>query len=170
MSMGTALLSVKDLFSEREARRKRDREAQERLDRQKEDELSAWKERLDAFDVTDQHKQVIVERIKAAFDRGETQIMFASFPSAFCSDGGRAVANADVPPLNPPTEEEQAKGLIEPAWLATLPKGARPVYEFWERELKPGGFKFTARIINFPGGKVGDVGLFFSWPKDVFDS
>jgi hypothetical protein len=32
--------------------------------------------------------------------------------------------------------------------------------------LKPGGFKFQARIINYPGSMPRDVGLFFSWPKD----
>ena len=35
--------------------------------------------------------------------------------------------------------------------------------------LKPGGFKFAARIINYPDGKPGDVGLFFSWPKSALE-
>ena len=29
--------------------------------------------------------------------------------------------------------------------------------------LKPGGFGFSTRIINYLHGKRGDVGLFFSW-------
>ena len=35
---------------------------------------------------------------------------------------------------------------------------------------KAGGFKFEARIINYPGGVPGDVGLFFSWPKDSLEA
>ena len=45
----------------------------------------------------------------------------------------------------------------------------RQVHDFWKNNLKAGGFKFTARIINYPGGMPGDVGLFFSWPKDSLE-
>ena len=48
----------------------------------------------------------------------------------------------------------------------TLPSGVHQVFDYWKANLKPGGFKFEARIINYPGGMPGDVGLFFSWPKD----
>ena len=58
----------------------------------------------------------------------------------------------------------------EPEWLATLPAGVRQVYDFWKHNLKPGGFNFTARIINYPGGMPGDVGLFFSWPKSAMEA
>jgi hypothetical protein len=53
-----------------------------------------------------------------------------------------------------------------PDWVATLPTGLRPVYDLWQASLKPGGFGFDARIINYPGGMPGDVGLFFTWPKN----
>ena len=49
----------------------------------------------------------------------------------------------------------------------TLPSGVHQVYDFWKANLKPGGFGFAARIINYPGGQPGDVGLFFSWPKSA---
>ena len=32
-------------------------------------------------------------------------------------------------------------------------------------EPQPGGFGHGARILNFPGGMLGDVGLFVSWPQ-----
>jgi len=164
-------LSVMALFSDRDAKRAREREAMEKLERKRDEELAAWKKRLDEFTVTDVHRQLVFDRIKAAFERGENEIMLASFPSSFCTDGGRAIANAYVPPINPPTEEDRAREAREgPAWLATLPKGARPVYEFWQKELKPGGFRLVVRIINFPDGKPGDVGLFFSWPRDALEA
>jgi hypothetical protein len=58
----------------------------------------------------------------------------------------------------------------EPDWLATLPKGARQIYDYWRVHLKPGGFGFIARIIDYPGGMPGDVGLFFTWPKSATGS
>ena len=39
----------------------------------------------------------------------------------------------------------------------------------WKDNLRAGGFKFEARIINYPGGMPGDVGLFFAWPKDSLE-
>jgi len=169
MEVKTGLLTVAALFAEKDERQARERAAQAKLERKKEEELSNWKSRLDAFQVDEQHKRTIVERIKAAFERGESEIMLTSFPSSFCTDGGRAVANADRPPIIPPTAEELKHGRAEPEWLATLPAGAGPVYKFWEEDLKPGGFRFSARIINFPDGKLGDVGLFFSWPKNALE-
>ena len=65
---------------------------------------------------------------------------------------------------------EAAAQADEPEWLATLPAGVHQVYEFWKTNLKPGGFGFSARIINYPGGMPGDVGLFFSWPKSALEA
>ncbi|MBS0561078.1 MAG: hypothetical protein JSR21_13590 [Proteobacteria bacterium] len=158
------MLSVASLFAEREARRERERTADEQLKQKAQEELAAYKKRLDEFLLTDAHIETVLDRIKRAFDRGETELMLVSFPSSFCTDSGRAVANADVPPIN----KAAAPGPdAEPAWLATLPKGARPIYNYWKQTLKPGGFQFSARIVNFPSGMPGDVGLFFSWPKDL---
>lgn len=163
--------SVVGLFADRDAKREQEREAMAKLERQRDEELAAWKKRLDEFVVTDAHRQLIMERIKAAFDRGENEYMLAAFPSSLCTDGGRAIANAYVPPLNPPTPEDLAREEREgPAWLDTMPKGARPVYEFWRKELKPGGFRFNVRIINFPDGKPGDVGVFFAWPRNALEA
>jgi hypothetical protein len=162
-------LSVATLFAERDATRRRDEEAAEMLQRRKEEEVAAFKRRLDDFQLTDERIQSGLDRIKRAFERGETELMFASFPSDFCTDGGRAVINAGLPPINKPSKEEAARREDQPEWLATLPAGVRPVFDYWKQNLKPGGFRFSARIINYPGGKPGDVGLFFSWPKNELE-
>jgi hypothetical protein len=162
-------LSVAALFAERDARRKREREEEEQLGRKQREELAAFKQRLEAFQVTDAHVEAVLDRIRGAFERGETELLLTSFPSSFCSDHGRAVNNAGAPPINKPENRERPKEDEDPEWLATLPAGARAVYEYWKKNLKPGGFAFTARIINYPGGKPGDVGLFFSWPKSAMD-
>ncbi len=155
-------LSVRGLAAERDARRQREQETERQLKRAEAERLADFKKRLDTFQITDAHRRMVIDKIKRAFDQGETETMIASFPSSFCTDNGRAIINAGEPPINEP---EEAAGELEPDWLATLPAGCRLVYEEWKRYLKPGGFRFGARIINFPGGKPGDVGLFFSWPK-----
>lgn len=166
----TAALSVMGLFAERDARRRRDQEATDQLQRQKEEELAKYRQRLDNFQLTDTIIQSGLDRIRRAFERGETELMFSSFPSSFCTDGGRAVINAGAPPINKPTKEELAARGDEPEWLATLPAGVRQVYQYWKDNLKPGGFQFVARVIDYPGGKPGDIGLFFSWPKSELEA
>ena len=163
-------LSVAALHAEREARRLREKEAEEQLKRKHQEELDQFKKRLESFQLTEAHVEAVIDRIKRAFDRGETELMLTSFPSSFCTDGGRAINNADAPPINKPGKEEQSQGAREPEWLATLPSGARPIYEYWKTQLQPGGFRFTARIINYPGGVPGEVGLFFSWPKTAINT
>jgi hypothetical protein len=67
------------------------------------------------------------------------------FPNELCTDGGRAI---DVG---------------EEGWPATLRGEAAELYLRWERELKRRGFHLIARIVEYPDGKPGDVGLFLSW-------
>jgi hypothetical protein len=162
-------LSVAALFAERDERRRLDREAAEQLQRRKEEELTEFQKRLDNFQLTDEIIEGGLNRIRRAFERGETELMISSFPSTFCTDDGRAVINAGRPPIVKPSKEEAAKLAEEPEWLATLPAGVHQVYNYWKANLKPGGFQFTARIINYPGGKPGDVGLFFAWPKSAIE-
>jgi hypothetical protein len=159
-----AALSVSSLFAEREARQRKEQEAEEHLKRKHQEELAEFKSHLDTFQLSDDKIHAVLDRVRRAFDRGETELMLTSFPSSFCTDGGRAVNNADLPPINKPSQKEN-----EPEWLATLPAGARIVYEYWKTHLQPGGFRFSARIINYPGGIPGDVGLFLSWPKNAMD-
>jgi hypothetical protein len=163
-------LSVTGLFAERDAQRRRDQEAAEELQRRKEEELVEYRHRLDNFQLTDAIVQSGLDRIKRSFERGETELMFSSFPSSFCADGCRAIINAGAPPINKPTKAELAAQSDEPEWLGTLPAGVHQVYEYWKANLKPGGFGFAARIINYPGGMPGDVGLFFTWPKSATET
>jgi hypothetical protein len=163
-------LSVTALFAERDAQRRRDKEAVEQLQHRKEEELAVFRKRLETLRLTDDIIQSGLDRIRRAFERGETELMISSFPSAFCSDGGRAIINAGVPPINKPTREEAARQEDEPDWLRTLPAGVHQVYDYWKENLKPGGFGFAARIIDYPGGKPGDVGLFFSWPRSTLEA
>lgn len=161
--------SVAALFAEREARRLREREADEQLKRKEREELVEFRNRLENFQLTEDRVRAVMDRIRRAFDRGETELQLTSFPCEFCTDSGRAVSNAELPPINKPKDEKPV-GEREPPWLGTLPAGARVVYDYWKNNLKPGGFEFSGRIISYKDGKPGDVGLFFSWPRSAMEA
>ena len=46
----------------------------------------------------------------------------------------------------------------------------RVVCQYWKENLRPGGFQLSARIVSFPDGKPGDVGLFFTWPRSALEA
>jgi len=50
-----------------------------------------------------------------------------------------------------------------PNWSATLRGEASDMYLRWERDLRPHGFRLGARVLEFPDGMPGDIGLFLSW-------
>jgi hypothetical protein len=153
-------LSVNTLFAEREERRHRDQQAAEQLYHRKEEELASFKKRLDVFQLTDATIASCINNIKHAFEHGETELMITSFPSEFCADGGRAIINAGEPPINKPTKAQMAAQAEEPEWLSKLPTGVRKIYDYWKTNLKPGGFGFAARVINYPGGSQGTSACF----------
>lgn len=165
---GSPALSVATLFAERDAERRLEREQQEQLARRKEEELIAFRKRLDEFELTNDRAEAALHRIRRAFGRGENELMLTSFPSSFCSDDGRAVINAGAPPISQP-KPEATRQRTEPDWLPTMPKGVAVVYNYWRQNLQPGGFELSVRVINYPGGMPGDIGLFLSWPKSATD-
>ncbi len=83
--------------------------------------------------------------LRNAVEQGKHELMVLQFPSDWCTDGGRAINNDD------------------PQWAATLDGFAKRAYTHFEQHMQPLGYKACARIINFPGGKPGDVGLFVLW-------
>jgi hypothetical protein len=83
--------------------------------------------------------------VRKAAERGEKEVTVFTFPSKFCSDRGRAINNAD------------------PNWPQSLEGVAKRGYEFFQRELKPQGYRLQAQIQDFPEGLPGDVGFKLSW-------
>ncbi len=95
--------------------------------------------------VTDEKWRGLLHQGRIAAAHGETELLMLRFPAALCGDGGRAI---NVP---------------EPDWPATLRGEAAETYLRFERELKPLGFHLIARVLDFPGGFIGDIGLFLYW-------
>jgi hypothetical protein len=102
--------------------------------------------RFETRSLTDTDRRDMLPKVKAAFESGRREVMLVSFPSDFCTDGGRRINNR------------------LPGWQDTLPDGARVFLGFRRDALQPGGFGLGARVLNFPGGVLGDVGLFVTWP------
>jgi CBS domain-containing protein len=97
--------------------------------------------------VSDGSWQSLLHQARAAAERGQKELMLLHFPSQLCSDGGRAI-NA-----------------IELGWPATLRGEAAELYLRWERDLAPQGFHLTARVLEFPDGKPGEIGMFLFWGR-----
>jgi hypothetical protein len=85
---------------------------------------------------------VIVER---AVTNGLTEVQVYRFPNTLCTDRGRAINQQ------------------EPGWESTLTGLPKEMYEFWDRQLRPLGYKLRVQIIDFSGGVPGDVGITLKW-------
>ena len=95
--------------------------------------------------ITDDHWRDLLIQAQQAAAHGETELLVLRFPAKLCSDNGRAI---NVP---------------EPDWPATLRGEAAETYLRFERELKPLGFHLIARVLDFPAGFIGDIGLYLHW-------
>ncbi|RAI45278.1 histidine kinase [Rhodoplanes roseus] len=100
-----------------------------------------------AADLTDAAWNRMLHEARVAAEKGETEHLMLRFPCELCTDHGRAV---NVP---------------DPEWPATLRGLPARVFLRWKDELRPKGFGLSARVVDFPGGVPGDVGLFLNWGK-----
>jgi hypothetical protein len=140
-------LSLDAMFARRDERDRRQEVDAVRSARLDQDRRAGDRARFDARVLTDAGHKDLRTKITAAFEAGQREVMLVSFPSDFCTDGGRRINNQ------------------LPGWQDTLPDGAKVFLSFWRDALQPGGFGFGARILNFPGGMLGEAGLFVTWPE-----
>jgi hypothetical protein len=85
---------------------------------------------------------VIIER---AAKNGLTEVQVYRFPNSLCTDRGRAINQQ------------------EPGWETTLTGIPREIYEFWDRQLRPLGYRLRVQVIDFSSGVPGDIGLSLKW-------
>jgi sugar-specific transcriptional regulator TrmB len=107
-------------------------------------------ERLsEPIDLTPERLREIVQslrsKLRSAAEQGKTELMVMRFPTALCTDKGRAINNSDKD------------------WPETLTGRPRQAYELWRDQLKDAGFRLSAMIVEWPGGLPGDVGFFLKW-------
>ena len=133
-------------FQELNERHERDKEKQ----REEEREAAAERVKERVAELLDRHVDDdrwtdLMSRAHEAAKTGNKEFELLRFPSQLCSDGGRAI------------------NIAEEGWPETLRGEARELYERWDKDLKPQGFRLTARILDFPDGFPGDAGLFLKW-------
>ena len=89
-----------------------------------------------------QRVAVIIQR---AVSNGQTEVQVYRFPNQLCTDHGRAI-------------NQQEAG-----WEKTLTGLPKEMYEFWNRQLRPLGYKLRFQIVDWPDGMPGDVGITLKW-------
>jgi len=84
--------------------------------------------------------------INRAIRNGLKEVEVLRFPNALCTDRGRAINND-----------------LEPGWENTLTGLPKEMYQFWDRHLRPLGYKIRVEVVDFSGGVPGDIGLTLRW-------
>ncbi|MFZ3361510.1 MAG: hypothetical protein WCA56_01880 [Xanthobacteraceae bacterium] len=83
--------------------------------------------------------------IRRAASNGLFEVEIVRFPNEMCTDRGRAINQGEA------------------GWEKTLTGFPKELYDFWERHLRSKGYKVGFRIVDFPGGVPGDVGMTLRW-------
>jgi hypothetical protein len=90
-----------------------------------------------------------IRRAAAIIDRavsnGQREVLVLHFPHELCTDRGRAINQAEV------------------GWEKTLTGQPQELYAFWNKYLRPRGYRLKVQIIDFPGGMPGDIGVTLCW-------
>ena len=97
--------------------------------------------------MSDTRWRSLLHQARQAAEHGQQELMLLRFPSELCSDGGRAI------------------NVSEPSWPSTLRGEAAEIYLRWESDMKPRGFRLVAKVLDFPGGMPGDIGMFLLWQR-----
>ncbi len=96
--------------------------------------------------VTDvEHIKRAAAVIGRAVANGQTEVFIGRFPNLICTDGGRAINQA------------------EPGWEKTLTGVPKELYDFWQKHLRSRGYRLKVQIVDFPDGMLGDIGATLSW-------
>ena len=96
-------------------------------------------------DIHPQAKDRINAAVSRAAEQGLNEIAVFTFPAKFCTDGGRRINNN------------------LPDWPVSLDGFAKRAYEYFEKELKPLGYKIRVQIMDYPDGVPGNVSMFLKW-------
>ena len=94
----------------------------------------------------DQALKKVAMIVQRAMKNGLTEVEVFRFPNMMCTDRGRAINNN-----------------LEAGWEETLTGLPKEMYLFWERQLKPRGYKVRFQVVDFSGGVPGDIGITLKW-------
>jgi hypothetical protein len=115
------------------------------LKRKKEKQAAELREAFMARDVLPDAFDRVNNAVRVAAEQGLHQIEVVTFPVKYCNDGGRSINNFD------------------PEWPKSLEGYAKKAFLFYEKELRPLGYKVSAEVISFPDGIPGEAALYLKW-------
>ena len=96
-------------------------------------------------DIHPEVKERLNNAIRRAAEQGRHELQVFTFPAKYCNDGGRRINNT------------------EPDWPESLEGFAKRAYEYYEKELRPLGYKATAQVLDYPGGMLGNIAFYLKW-------
>lgn len=83
--------------------------------------------------------------INRAVANGLTEVQVGRFPNDLCTDHGRAI-------------NQQEAG-----WENTLTGLPKELFDFWKKHMQARGYRLKFQIVDWPGGKPGDIGVTLAW-------
>ncbi len=143
--MATTLLKAKDLLEiigDAESKKMdEERRKKEKRDQQLKDLRDAFMSREIHPEVMDRLNKVV----RIAAEQGLRQAEVITFPATYCNDRGRRINNQ------------------LPDWPESLEGFAKRAYDFYNKELRPLGYKLNAEVLNFAGEVPGDIAMTLKW-------
>jgi hypothetical protein len=139
------LLRPNDLadIASRADREKRDQQTE--LKRRREEKALELRDAFMSREIRPDAVDRINKAVRIAAEQGLHRVEVVTFPCKYCNDGGRRINNLD------------------PEWPTSLEGFAKRAYDFYDRELKPLGFKAHAEVVSYREGRPGDITLFLKW-------
>ena len=113
--------------------------------RRDEDEKKSLREAFQERDLHPDVKKRVNAAIRRAAEQGKNELQVLQFSAIWLEDGGRAINNED------------------PDWPKSLTGFSKRAYDYYMENLRPLGYKLSAKIISFPEGMLGDVGIYLHW-------
>lgn len=141
----TGLLRPEDLLQITSDEVSKEMEKERQLKQKRKGQMEALKEAFMSREIHPEVMERINKVVSIAAQHGEQQVQVVTFPASYCNDAGRRINN------------------LQPDWPDSLEGFAKRAYEFYQKELRPLGYKLHAEILNYPGGMPGEVGLFLRW-------
>jgi hypothetical protein len=141
----TGLLRPEDLLQISSDEISKEVAREQQLKKKKKEQMDALKEAFLQRDIHPEVMERINKAVSIAARHGEQRVQVLTFPASYCNDAGRRINN------------------LQPDWPDSLEGFARRAYDYYQKELRPLGYKLNAEILNYPGGMPGEVGLFLRW-------
>jgi len=113
--------------------------------KKQEEEQKALLEMFMAREIAPNARERINDAVRRAAEQGLNELQVITFASTYCNDRGRRINNN------------------EPDWPDSLEGFAKKAYDYFDKELRPLGYKLRVQVIDYPGGMPGNIGFFLKW-------